>query len=681
MKKEYIVKQNDIRDCGICSLESIIKYYNGYIPLETLRLDTKTDSNGTTAYNLIKTAEKYGFSAIGKKLKDLKEDLILPAIAHIVTKKGLNHFLVIYKITKKYIYVMDPASGYKKIKREDFLKEWTNIILIFKPYKKIPLFELKNKLKNLFLDIVIKEKKLITKIILTDVIITILSITTSYYIKTITTIVETSYLKTTYLFIIIFLIITIIKLYYDYLKNELTIYLNKNINLRVIPDFISHIFHLPLDVIKSRSTGEIITRVNELYNIKELFSEIFITLILDSFLTIGSIYFLYSLSNELFLILCIISILYILVGILTSSIIEKKINNNIDLETEFNGTLTEHINSLESISNLNLINYFSNKVEDSYITYEEDSFKYSKTLNIIITIKNIINELGLFTITSYGIYLISQNELSILSLITFNSLLSYFISPIEGVIDLLPKYHLIKMSFNKISEFLNIELLKYGKTENFSNGDITFSNLTYCYDDYHKLINNYNLCIKSGSHILLKGPSGCGKSTLCKILNKNITDYEGHVKINGIDIKDYSLNTIRKNILYVSQTENIFSDTIRNNITLNKYVSLKDLNEVLEITKVNEIINKKSLRLDSFLYDSGYNLSGGERQRIILARSLLKRPKILILDESLSEMDKDLETEILSNIDHYLKDTTLIYISHTDNPYLKTVYEMRESYE
>ncbi len=681
MKKEYIVKQNDIRDCGICSLESIIKYYNGYIPLETLRLDTKTDSNGTTAYNLIKTAEKYGFSAIGKKLKDLKEDLILPAIAHIVTKKGLNHFLVIYKITKKYIYVMDPASGYKKIKREDFLKEWTNIILIFKPYKKIPLFELKNKLKNLFLDIVIKEKKLITKIILTDVIITILSITTSYYIKTITTIVETSYLKTTYLFIIIFLIITIIKLYYDYLKNELTIYLNKNINLRVIPDFISHIFHLPLDVIKSRSTGEIITRVNELYNIKELFSEIFITLILDSFLTIGSIYFLYSLSNELFLILCIISILYILVGVLTSSIIEKKINNNIDLETEFNGTLTEHINSLESISNLNLINYFSNKVEDSYITYEEDSFKYSKTLNIIITIKNIINELGLFTITSYGIYLISQNELSILSLITFNSLLSYFISPIEGVIDLLPKYHLIKMSFNKISEFLNIEPLKYGKIENFSNGDITFSNLTYCYDDYHKLINNYNLCIKSGSHILLKGPSGCGKSTLCKILNKNITDYEGHVKINGIDIKDYSLNTIRKNILYVSQTENIFSDTIRNNITLNKYVSLKDLNEVLEITKVNEIINKKSLRLDSFLYDSGYNLSGGERQRIILARSLLKRPKILILDESLSEMDKDLETEILSNIDHYLKDTTLIYISHTDNPYLKTVYEMRESYE
>ena len=180
---------------------------------------------------------------------------------------------------------------------------------------------------------------------------------------------------------------------------------------------------------------------------------------------------------------------------------------------------------------------------------------------------------------------------------------------------------------------------------------------------------------------MLKGPSGCGKSTLCKILNKSINDYQGEVIIDNINIKDYSINTIKKNILYVSQTEKVFSDTIKNNITLNKYVSLKELNEVLEITKVNEIIAKKSLRLDSYLYDSGYNLSGGERQRIILARSLLRKPKILILDESLSEMDKELETEILSNIDRYLTNTTLIYISHTNNNYFKTSYEMSESYD
>ncbi len=680
MKKDYIVKQNDIRDCGICCLESIIKYYKGYIPLETLRLDTKTNTNGTTAYNLIKTAQKYGFNAIGQKINKL-DSLILPAIAHIITGKGLNHFVVIYKVTNKYVYIMDPAKGYQKVKKEDFIAEWTNIILIFKPYKQIPLYKIKTNIKDLFINLALKENKLLIKIIISNIIITILSIITSYYLKIITTIVETSYINTTIFIMLIFLFLTIIKIFYNYYKNELAIYLNKNINLRLITDFIYHIFNLPLDVIKSRSTGEIITRVNDLYNIKELFSEILITIILDFSLTFGSIYFLININSKLFLILCIISIIYLIIGIIASPFIEKKINNNIDLETEFNSSLTENISSLESISNLNLIDYYENKTEETFINYEKDSFNNSKFFNIITSLKNAINELGLFIISSYGIYLISINKLTILELITFNSLVSYFISPIESAIDLLPKYHLIKLSFNKISEFINIDLLNRGKIEEFKPGDINFNNISYSYDDYHKSLDKVNLFIKENEHILLKGPSGCGKSTLCQILNKNINNYDGSINIANINIKDYSLNTIRKNILYVSQREKIFSDTIKNNITLNKKYSLKEINDVLNITKVNEIIAKKSLRLDSILYDSGFNLSGGERQRIILARSLLRKPKILILDESLSEVDHLTETEILHNIDSYLKDTTLIYISHTENTYFKNILEMKKSYE
>ncbi len=681
MKKEYIVRQNDIKDCGVCCLESIIKYYHGYIPLETLRIETRTNSSGTTAYNLIKTAKKYGFNALGQKLEAIDDDIILPAIAHIITEKGLNHFVVIYKIYKNYIYIMDPAYGYKKVSREEFIKSWTNIILVFKPYKQIPLYNINNNIKNLFINLTLKENKLLIKIFLANVLITILSIITSYYFKIITNAAEKSYEKTTIFIMIVFLVINILKLFYEYLKNELAIYLNKNINLRLISDFISHIFNLPLDVIKSRTSGEILTRVNEIYNIKELFSDIFMTIILDLSLTIGSIYFLFQISSKLFLILCIISLLYIITGLIVSPFIQKKINNNIDLETEFNSFLGEQIASLESISNLNLIDYYEDKIEEKFSLYEKDSLEYAKFINIVSTIKNVINELGLFIITSFGIYLVSQNKLSLLELITFNSLVTYFISPIENVINLLPKYHLIKMSFNKIADFLNIENVKRGRVEKFKNGDIEFKNISYSYDDYHKSLANVSLKIPVNAHVVLKGPSGCGKSTLCQILNRNIVKYEGIIRINDIDLKDYSLNTIRKNILYVSQREKIFSDTIRNNITLNKYVDINELNEVLNITKVNEIIDKKSLRLDSYLYDSGFNLSGGERQRIILARSLLRKPQILILDESLSEIDRKSETEILSNIDRYLKNTTLIYISHTDNTYFSNVLEMKESYE
>ena len=164
------------------------------------------------------------------------------------------------------------------------------------------------------------------------------------------------------------------------------------------------------------------------------------------------------------------------------------------------------------------------------------------------------------------------------------------------------------------------------------------------------------------------------------MLNKSIEDYKGNIYIKDKNIKDYSINTIRQNILYVSQREKLFTDTIYNNVVLNKKINNDELNKVLKITTVDELINKKELRLDSYLFDSGYNLSGGERQRIILARSILMKPKILILDESLSEVDKETEENKLNSIDKYLKNITIIYITHTNSKSFTNLIEMEKLY-
>lgn len=679
MNKKYIVRQNDIKDCGICCLESIIKYYGGFIPLETLRLDTKTGNNGTTAYNLIKTAKKYGFNATGRKNVKLKDkNILIPAIAHIITEKGLNHFVVIYKISKKHVTIMDPAKGYVKISCEEFDKSWTNIILIFKPSKKIPLQKIQNNIVTYFFNIISNQKELIFKIVIINTLITALSIILSYYLKIAASSIENNYINTTLLIIFLFLTINIFKEIFNHIKNNLLIYLNKNIDLLIIPEFINHIFSLPLNVITSRTSGEIITRFKNITYIKDLFGEIFITIILDLFLAICSLYFLYSINSNLFLILCIIAILYVITGIVINPIILKKLNDNIDLETDFNSMLSEKIDAIESIKNLNIVKNEVLVLEENFTNYQENLFNYQKFINCTITIKNIIHNLGLFIITSMGIYLVSRNKLNILSLITFNTLLTYFIDSIENCIDMLPKLQLVKLSINKISEFLNIEKEKVGKIEEFSTGDIEFQEISYTYNDYNNIISDLTLKIEENSHTIIKGGTGCGKSTLCKMLNHNINDYKGRIKINNINIRDYSLNTLRSNIVYVSQREKIFTDSIMYNLTLNKKISKSNLNKILSITKVNEIIDKKALRLESILYAEGFNLSGGEKQRIILARALIKNPKILILDESLSEVDSETEKEILTNIDRYLSNVTIIYISHTNTNCFNNIIEMEK---
>lgn len=667
MKKNLIVKQHDIKDCGICCLESIIIYYGGYIPLETLRIATKTNKNGTTAFNLIKVAKEIGFDTKGIKTMNIHSDeIILPAIAHIETNKGLNHFVVIYKIKNNQVYIMDPAQGYKKMSIEEFQKEWTNILLLFKPFKILPNLKKKNIKLEIFLKLIEDNKRIIIKTIILNAIICMISILSSYYLKILMNLIEVMSTSGIRLIMAIFALLTIYKIIIEYLKNELSIYLSKNIDCTIIPEFISHIIKIPSDVITTHTSGEILTRINALKEIKEIFSDIIISILLNITLFLTSIFFLIELNHTLFMILCFITIIYILLSILTNHKLIEYINDNIDKETYFNSYLIENIDAIETINHLNINDYKINELYNHYYELIKSNFNYSKSINIIICLKNMINDLGLYMITTIGIILIMSNKMNLLSLITFTSIMNYFIEPIESIMNQLPLFNKVNINIEKISDFLNIDEEKEINNK-FKNGDILIKDLTYSYNDYDKTINNLSLKIKEYDRIQIIGRSGCGKSTLCKILNKSITKYKGTIKIHGVNIKDYASDEIRKNIVYVSQREKLFTDTIKNNIILDGNTTENELSKILEITKVQEIVDKKGMRLDSMLYDSGINLSGGERQRIILARSIIKKPKILILDESLSEIDKVREKEILLSISSYLRNTTIIYISHNDN--------------
>ncbi len=660
--KNITVYQSNISDCGACCLSSIIKYYNGYIPLEKIKDDTYTTAKGTTAYNIKKAAEKYGFNAFGAKTNDIQKEL-LPVIAH-TNDNNLLHFVVIYKYNHKYYYLMDPAKGYIKIKKEAFLKKWTNIILVLKPLNQLPQYDKNSILKDMLNNISKDDQKLVMKIIFLSIILSIFSIILSYQLKASMYFIEANTYQVVSIISLMFVCLSLLKTYFSYKKEEYVIYLNKNLDLKVIIPFIKHIFNLPLSVIKTKSQGEIITRFNELNNLKDLISEIIITILLELLMALSSLFILYNINRKLFLILCIISLIYIIIGFITNPIINKKITDNIDLETIFTSTFLEKTSSLDTIKNLAITAQTNNQIINNYCHFLNDTLTFQNFTNKYNMVKNLFGESSLIFLNAIGFTLVAKNSLSLIDLITFDSLLSYYFDPIKNCINLLPKINLIKISIAKINEFYYISEEKEGLLEKFHNGPISIKNLTYSYDEYHYLLKNINLKINKNEKVLIKGPSGSGKSTLCQIMNKTLNNYQGLITIDNINIKDYSLKTIKKNIRYVSQKERLFTDTIENNITLKNKYSKKDLYKVIDITKVREIIDQKVLRLNTILLDSGSNLSGGERQRLILARAIIDKPPILILDESLSEVDEILEKQILSDLSTYLSNTTIIYVSH-----------------
>ena len=665
MLRKVVVRQQDIKDCGAACLLSIIKFYGGNISLNKIRIDCCISSSGISAFNLIAAAKKYGFDARGTKVEfdELKKsNLIYPFVAYVEMKNGLKHYIVVYKINNKNIIVMDPAKGIVKLSHSQFSDIFKNVIIEFSPISNIVNYSADNKLLEIFLKYISCDYKLIISMLVSSFLLTIVSILGAFMIKIVIGNVDSNNMGLFYFIILIFFIIVFLKVLLSFFRKYYENYINKNIDVSILPTFIQHIFNLPLNAISNRTSGEILTRVSELNNIKELFANMFVTLVLNVLLAIASCFVLMLISDKLTWILLFILLIYIINNLLWIKPINNFIEDNINYQTIFNSTLSNNLNHIISVKNNKT--FATDKINKNIYDYLLNTFSIQNKFNIYLFINQFIMEIGIFVLNCLGLIFVINNELELLDFITYNSLYLFFIDPIKEIINLIPKYVFIRRSFIKINDFLMLEEENEKEIESFKNGDIVFNKIDYSYNLYDYPIKNYSLTIKENSKVLIMGKSGSGKSTLFKLLNRLYVPLKGSIKINNINILDYNLNTIRNNISYVSSDESLFNDTILNNITLNNNVDKEKLNNILELCEVNDILDKKSLRLDTIIREDVSNLSGGERSRIIMARTLMKDSPIIIFDETFSAVEECDANKMINRIFNYYNNKTFILISH-----------------
>ena len=643
MKKNYIVLQEEMSDCGICSLASIIKYYGGNIPLENLRYTTNTDNFGTNAYELIECGKKIGFNAFGEKINDFS-NINLPVIAHLKLENNFYHFVVVYRITKTQIYLMDPSIGYKKMNLNEFYKIYTGIILHFIPTIPLPNYRKNNFLKKIIIKEIKKNKKTYLIILLFSLIILILTMVNNIQIKILTN---------NYKYIYLLFFIVIINEVLIYIKNVMLLKNNLKLNNKVIKKFIAHIFKLPLNYLKLKQKGEISTRFNELNDLTNNIVNYIIDIMFSLILILLLLMYLLFYSFKTFLLILSFTIIYIIFNLKIYKKLINEIKYFINLEETYNSIILDYISNFETIKHLNIYNFFIKNIDMNLSNKNLITKKLNKKIYIFSMINNILINVFIIMI----LYLILKNNFSLSISLVIYTMLNFYILNIKKIIDYYPTLILFKTYFNKNSEFLSFEENNKYLLNNFSN--ISIKNVSYSICGT-KILNNINFKINNGDKIFINGPSGIGKSTLMKILNNEINKYYGKILIDNKDIKKYDLSEL---ITYVSQNETLFNDSLYNNLTLGKEFREEDLKKIIKITKLDNIESIKNNGLKTCIINNCF-LSGGERNRIVLARSLLHSKKIIILDEVLKEVDYILENEIIKNILENYKEKTLLYISH-----------------
>ena len=331
---------------------------------------------------------------------------------------------------------------------------------------------------------------------------------------------------------------------------------------------------------------------------------------------------------------------------------------------EMNEYFVGEFQMYESIKNLNVTSLRTNEAEECLCRIIQKNTEEKKYALFYNTIKEYFLELLLFGITTYGIFLIGNQQISIYDFLVFQNLYLYFISPFKELTDLLPKFYYMKGITSKLGEMLAIPEEICENTSLIPVPSIQIDHLTYSYNDVVNQIEDVSFKVKAKEHIFLDGPSGCGKSTVCKILHKDLKDYMGKITFLEKDLEDYTLSEIRNSVLYLSQKEQIQVGTIEENILFGE-VKSERFDEVCRVCEIESIVAKKPLRYQSIINET--MVSGGERQRIMLARTIMKEGSVYLFDEALSEVEEEMEERIITNLRKFLKGKTLIYISHKDH--------------
>ncbi len=670
MKKDLIVIQDGAKDCGASCLLSIIRYYGGNISKEKLIDMTKTTKDGTTFFGISSAAESLGLTTKSYKVDDIdKIKKIIPPILCQINNNGYNHFIIIYKIYNNHLLIMDPSKGKEVIDLFDFNNIWTGYIMLFE--KNLPLINNKeNKIfGKIIKEVIIKNKGNILFITILSLIITTSTCLASFYSEVVFDKVIDTEINNLIFITLIFFILFIIKNITNFIRNHLLIYLNQKLDISIILNAFSKIILLPYRYYKNKTTAEVLSRINDLSYVKKFISKIIITIFLDTLVFIIAFIIIYTINRKILNIFILTEILYLIIILIFNKTIKKytiQSQKNIAL---INSAIVESVSSFETIKGLNIEDNMIYKFSQNYSKALNTNYNLEKLNNTISLLKEFITDISLLLINFYSFKLIMTNHLTIGNYMTITMLSNYLIYPIRNIINLTEEYHYVKNSITRANNLFEVEDENiYDDKKLEINGNIKITNLKYTFNNKNYILKNINLFIKDKDRVILLGPSGSGKSTILKILYKYLEVDRKTVYINGYDINDYSLIDIRKNITYISQNEIIYNDTIRNNIILDREVSEIDYLNICHLLHIDDIVKDNILGYDYILEENAINLSGGQRQKIILARSLLKRSNIIMIDEGFSQIDIETEREILQNIFRYFYNKTFIVISHrTEN--------------
>ncbi len=465
------------------------------------------------------------------------------------------------------------------------------------------------------------------------------------------------------------LLITIVKAIFGYLKEFIYDLLSVKVHEDIKNDLFNHIQKLEFKYFDNINTGELMSRIGE--DVENIWQTIGfgLRLFIENIIYfVVSTVILFKLNFTLALACFIIMIPIGFIAIKLENKFGKSYEEISDQTAKINTTAQENIAGVRLVKAFSREKYEITKFLKMNRSYYDLNMKQAKIIGDFFPPIEFLTNISLVIMIVFGGYLVMKENITIGVLVAFSGYIWNLIWPMRMLGELIDLLSRNSASAKKIFEIMDREPEIKSKEKSYKNddlkGDITFNNVSFKYNDEY-VLKNINLDIKAGDTVAIMGTTGSGKSTLINLIGRYYDLSEGSIQIDNVDIKDYDLDFLRKNMSIVPQDTFLFSDSIINNIKFsNENAQTKEVEKAASLACALDFIEELEEGLYTEIGERGLGLSGGQKQRISIARALVRNSKVLILDDSTSALDMETEHELLKNLSKRDVKSTTFIIAH-----------------
>ena len=672
-KKGIKIKQHDITDCGAACLASVCAYYGLQFPVARIRQYAFTDQKGTNVLGLIEAANRLGLSAKG--VRAIFEALSIvpkPTIAHVVVHERLQHFVVIYKVEKKYITYMDPGDGkMHRVTNGEFQRMWTGVLVLMEPEETFKKGNMKTSMTRKFLSLLSPHKSVMMQAVFGALIYSILGLSTSVYVGKITDyVLVDGNINLLNLMSVVMIVILILRTFIGAMKSILALKTGQRIDAALILGYYKHLLTLPQQFFDTMRVGEIISRVNDAVKIRNFINNVSLGLVVNMMILLFSVGLMFIYSWELALVTLASAPLFLLIFWGFNRLNRKYQRSIMESSADLEAQLVESINSISTIKRFGIENFANLKTETRFVYLLRNTFHSIYGAIMAQGGIQFVSTAITIAVLWLGSVLVIDKELTPGTLMVFYSLIGYVISPIGSLISSNQTIQDALIAAERLFQIMDLEREQDDnqkiELEPDMIGDITFENVSFRYGSRTEVFNGLNLKIEKGKTTAVIGESGSGKTTLISLLQHIYPIQSGRIRIGDYDIAQISNRSLRRQVGTVPQQIELFAGTIVENIAVgNLQPDMKRIADLVEQLGLKGFIERLPKGYMTYIGEHGAFLSGGERQRIAIARALYKEPEILIFDEATSSLDSLSEKYVKQTLDKLAKrGKTVIVIAH-----------------